>query len=93
VRPRGLLLAAMHKAAGKDDVNAVIKAWEGMKYGCLAGEIFMRPCDHQGLRPVWLAEVVKKSEFYDHPYIGKAVMIPAKDVETPAKETGCPRCK
>jgi len=78
---------------GKDDVEAVVKAWEGLKYNGVAGDIVMRPCDHQGLRAVWLAEVVKKSEFYDHPFIGNATMIPAKDVETPAKETGCSLCQ
>jgi len=81
------------KAAGKDDVEAVVSAWEGLKFNGVAGDIVMRPCDHQGQRAVWLAEVVKKSDFYDHPFMGEAVMIPAKDVETPAKETGCPRCQ
>jgi branched-chain amino acid transport system substrate-binding protein len=81
------------KAAGKDDIEAVKKAWEGLEYKGIAGDMVMRACDHQTIRPVWLAEIVKKSEFYDHPHVGEAFMIPAEDVITPAKETGCPRCK
>ena len=48
------------KKAGTDDVDAVIKAWEGLKYNGPAGEWVMRACDHQAQVPIWMAEIVAK---------------------------------
>jgi len=81
------------KKAGKDDVDAVIKAWEGLTYNGPAGEWVMRACDHQAQVPIWMAEIVAKSEFYKHAFEGPAVAIPAKDVEVPCDKTGCTRMK
>ena len=77
------------KKAGKDDTNAVIKAWEGLTYEGPAGTWYMRPCDHQAQIPVWVATMVKDSEFYKHAFVGKPTMIPAKDIEITCEETGC----
>ncbi|UCF73585.1 MAG: ABC transporter substrate-binding protein [Deltaproteobacteria bacterium] len=77
------------KKAGKDDTNAVIKAWEGLTYEGPAGTWYMRPCDHQAQIPVWVAIMVKDSEFYKHAFVGKPTMIPAKDIEITCEETGC----
>lgn len=81
------------KKAGKDDVDAVIKAWEGLTYNGPAGEWVMRACDHQAQVPIWLAEMVPKSEFFKHAFVGPATAIPAKDVEVPCDQTGCTRMK
>jgi branched-chain amino acid transport system substrate-binding protein len=81
------------KKAGTTDVNAVIKAWEGLSYDGPAGVWTMRECDHQAQVPFWAAEIVKNNKFYKHAYIGAATMIPAKDVEVPCKETGCKMSK
>jgi len=81
------------KKAGKDDVNAVIAAWEGLKYNGPAGEWVMRPCDHQAQVPIWMAEIVAKSEFFPHAFEGPAWAIPAKDVEVPCDQTGCTKIK
>jgi branched-chain amino acid transport system substrate-binding protein len=81
------------QAAGKDDVEAVIDAWEGLEYEGIAGKVKMRPCDHQGIRSVWCAEVVKKSPYYDFPYMGEAVEFRGEQVVTPEDKTNCPRCK
>jgi branched-chain amino acid transport system substrate-binding protein len=78
------------KKAGSDDVDAVIKAWEGLSYDSLVGKQYMRPYDHQNQVSAWLAEIVKENRFYKHPYVGEATMIPAKDIAVPEKETGCP---
>jgi hypothetical protein len=48
------------KAAGKDDVEAMKKAWEGLEYDSIAGHMATRDCDHQTIRPVWCAEIAKK---------------------------------
>ena len=81
------------KKAGKDDVNAVIAAWEGLKYNGPAGEWVMRACDHQAQIPIWMAEIVEKSEFFPHAFEGPAWPVPAKDVEVPCDQTGCTRIK
>jgi len=77
------------KKAGKDDVPAVIKAWEGLSYKGTGGMMVMRACDHQAQVPIWIAEIVTQSKFMKLPYVGEPVMIPAKDIEVPCEETGC----
>jgi branched-chain amino acid transport system substrate-binding protein len=81
------------KKAGKDDVNAVIAAWEGLTYNGPAGEWVMRACDHQAQVPIWMAEIVAKSEFLPHAFEGPAWPIQAKDVEVPCDQTGCTKIK
>jgi branched-chain amino acid transport system substrate-binding protein len=81
------------KKAGTDDVDAVIKAWEGLTYNGPAGEWVMRACDHQAQVPIWMAEIVPKSEFFKHAFEGPAKAIPAKGVEVPCDQTGCTRIK
>jgi branched-chain amino acid transport system substrate-binding protein len=78
------------KKAGATDVAAVVKAWEGLTYDGPAGLWTMRACDHQAQVPYWSAEVVKDNPFFKHAFVGTASMIPAKDVEVPCEQTGCP---
>lgn len=85
-----LFLAEAIKKAGTTDVDAVIKAWEGLTYDSPAGPWTMRACDHQVQLPFWYLEITKKNKFYKHAFVGGSVtMIPAKDVEVPCEETGC----
>jgi len=77
------------KKAGKDDVDAVIKAWEGLTYDGPAGKYYMRPCDHQAQIPVWIAEMVKDNKFFKHAFVGVPTEIPAKDIEITCEQTGC----
>jgi len=77
------------KKAGKDDVPAVIKAWEGLSYKGTGGTMIMRACDHQAEVPIWIAEIVTQNRFMKLPYVGEPIMIPAKDIEVPCEETGC----
>ena len=58
-----------------------------------AGEWVMRACDHQAQVPIWMAEMVAKSEFLPHAFEGPAWPIPAKDVEVPCDKTGCTKIK
>lgn len=78
------------KKAGKDDPDAVIKAWEGLAYESPAGKQYMRPYDHQNQMPIWIAEIVKENKFYKHPFDNNPVMIPVEDISVPVEETGCP---
>ena len=77
------------KKAGSTDINAVVKAWEGLTYDGPAGLWTMRACDHQAQVPYWTAEVVKDNPFFKHAFVGTAAMIQAKDVEVPCDKTGC----
>jgi branched-chain amino acid transport system substrate-binding protein len=77
------------KKAKTDDVNAVIKAWEGLSFKGVAGTWTMRPCDHQAQVPIWIAEIVPQSKFMKLPYVGAPITIPAKEIEVPCEETGC----
>jgi branched-chain amino acid transport system substrate-binding protein len=81
------------KKAGKDNVDAVIKAWEGLKFNGPAGEWVMRACDHQAQVPIWMAEFTPKSAFFKHAFVGPAKAISAKDVEVPCDKTGCEKSK
>jgi branched-chain amino acid transport system substrate-binding protein len=70
-------------------VNAVIKAWEGLSFNGVGGTWTMRPCDHQALVPIWIAEIAPNSKFMNLPYVGTPIMIPAKEIEVSCEETGC----
>jgi branched-chain amino acid transport system substrate-binding protein len=77
------------KKAGTTDVDAVIKAWEGMSYDGPAGVWTMRACDHQTQLPLWFTEIVKKTKYFDHAFEAPAGMTTAKSVEVPCADTGC----
>ena len=80
---------AVKKAGTADDVDAVIKAWEGLKYDGPAGMQYMRPEDHQAQVSAWVGEIVPKSQFFDHPFVGTPTEVAAEDISTPVAETGC----
>jgi branched-chain amino acid transport system substrate-binding protein len=77
------------KKAGSDDVNAVIKAWEGLSFKGTSGTWTMRACDHQAQVPIWIAEIMPTSKFLKLPYVGEPTMISAREIEVPCEETGC----
>ncbi|OPY88096.1 MAG: Leucine-, isoleucine-, valine-, threonine-, and alanine-binding protein precursor [Smithella sp. PtaU1.Bin162] len=77
------------KKAGTTDVNAVIKAWEGLTYDGPAGLWTMRACDHQAQVPYWYTEIVKENKFFKHAYGKLTGTVSAKDVEVTCEETGC----
>jgi len=84
-----LFWAEAVKKAGKLDVPAVIKAWEGLTFDGPAGLWTMRACDHQAQVPYWVVEIVKENKFFKHAFEGPATEITAKEVEVPCAETGC----
>ncbi|MGC8494481.1 MAG: ABC transporter substrate-binding protein [Syntrophobacteraceae bacterium] len=77
------------KKAGSTNVNAVIKAWEGLTYNGPAGVYTMRACDHQAQVPFWYATIVQKNPYFKHAFVGPATMIPAASVSVPCDQTGC----
>lgn len=58
------MMAAIQKARSLD-TDAIIKAWEGMEYQGIIGKSIMRACDHQAIRPGFMARAVK-AEGYPH---------------------------
>lgn len=86
-------MAEAIRKAGTTDVQKVIKAWEGMEFQAAWGKVRMRACDHQMITPGVASEVLPTSEYFDFPYVGKPMIIPAEAITTPPAETGNPRCK
>ncbi|PKO57711.1 MAG: hypothetical protein CVU24_18465, partial [Betaproteobacteria bacterium HGW-Betaproteobacteria-18] len=77
------------KKAGTTDVNAVIKAWEGLTYDGPAGLWTMRACDHQAMMPYYYIEIAKNSKFFKHAYGKVTGTAPEKIVAISCEETGC----
>jgi branched-chain amino acid transport system substrate-binding protein len=81
------------KKAGKLDIPTIIKTWEGMRWEGITGPVVMRAEDHQVMLPIPVAEIVKTSEFYPFPYVGKPDIVPLEKTTVPLAETGCTRKK
>jgi branched-chain amino acid transport system substrate-binding protein len=77
------------KKAGSTDVDKVIKAWEGLTYKGVAGEMTMRAEDHQTIQPAWVATMVKDQPYFDHVFVSEPEMVPAEVTIVPVTETGC----
>jgi branched-chain amino acid transport system substrate-binding protein len=89
-----MFMAEAIKKAKSTKADDVIKAWEGMSYDALVGRMVMRPCDHQVVTPISVAEVLPgPGPYYKFPFVGKPTMIPAEKGAIPPAETGNPRCK
>jgi len=70
--------------AGTDDVDSVIKAWEGLEYDGLEGKFVMRACDHQAVYPMYFG-ATKKTPQYD--------FVIASDIKTLTGEEVLPTCE
>ncbi len=76
------------KKAKTFETEAVIKAFEGLAYEGPIGTITMRKEDHQAQSPVVIGEVVKKTKYYDFPYLKPLMIIPAAEVSATLEESG-----
>jgi branched-chain amino acid transport system substrate-binding protein len=77
------------RKAGSTDVEAVIKAWEGLTYDGPAGLWTMRACDHQAQVPYWFTEIVKENKYFKHAFEVPAGMVSPESVAVPCEETSC----
>ncbi len=75
-----VLWAEAVKKAGSIDTDKVIKAFEGMKWNGPTGPVTMRAQDHQLMQPMIAAQVVKKTKYYDFPYLKPLQIIPAEQL-------------
>ena len=66
------------KKAGSVDTDKVIKALEGLQWDGPTGTVTMRAKDHQAIQPMIINQVVKKTKYYDFPYIKPIYVIPAE---------------
>jgi branched-chain amino acid transport system substrate-binding protein len=62
----GMLFKAIEKAGTADDVQAIIKAYEGLEYTGIKGRVVMRACDHQATNPGVMVKLIKSPD-YPHP--------------------------
>jgi len=75
-----VLWAEAVKKAGSIDTDKVIKAFEGMKWNGPTGTVTMRAQDHQLMQPMIAAQVVKKTKYYDFPYLKPLQIIPVEQL-------------
>ncbi|MGA2466074.1 MAG: ABC transporter substrate-binding protein, partial [Thermodesulfobacteriota bacterium] len=71
-----MLYAEAVKKAGSLDVDKIIKAFEGMKWNGPTGTVTMRAKDHQLMQPMIVGQVVKKTKYFDFPYLKPIQVIP-----------------
>lgn len=89
-----MFLAAALKKSGSENLDALVKAWEGMEYDGIMGRQVMRACDHQIQSAVALSEIVPgPGKFYPFAYSGPVTLVPMEQVAVPPKETGNKRCQ
>jgi branched-chain amino acid transport system substrate-binding protein len=83
-----ILYAEAVKKAGSLDIDKVIKAFEGLKWNGPAGTVTMRAKDHQVLQPMMVGQVVKKTKYYDFPYMKPIQVIPPEQLDYKPEEFG-----
>jgi len=83
-----VLWAEAVKKAGSVDTDKVIKAFEGMKWNGPTGTVAMRAQDHQLMQPMIAAQVVKKTKYYDFPYLKPLQVIPAEQLDYKPEDFG-----
>jgi branched-chain amino acid transport system substrate-binding protein len=77
------------KKATSVDVDKMIPVLEGFREHTIAGDIWIRPCDHQMQMPMAVVEINSTK----YPYYGAPTMLPASAVGIEESATGNPRCK
>jgi branched-chain amino acid transport system substrate-binding protein len=83
-----VLWAEAVKKAGSIDTAKVIKAFEGMTWNGPTGTVTMRAQDHQIMQPMVACQVVKKTKYYDHPYLKPLQIIPPEQLTYKPEDFG-----
>jgi len=76
------------KKAGSVNVDKVIKAFEGLKWNGPTGTVTMRAKDHQLMQPMVVSQVVKKTKYFDFPYLKPLQVVPAEQLEYKPEDFG-----
>ncbi len=82
------MFAEAVKRAGTLDTDKVIKAFEGLEFAGPTGVMKMRKEDHQLQTPVIIGKAVKKTKYYDFPYVKPIEVIPAAKVSLSLEDSG-----
>jgi branched-chain amino acid transport system substrate-binding protein len=83
-----MMYAEAVKNAGSLDTDKVIKAFERMKWNGPTGIVTMRAKDHQAFSPMIVYQVVKKTKYYDFPYVKPIQIIPPEQLNYNPEEFG-----
>jgi len=83
-----ILYAEAVKKAGSIDVDKIIKAFEGLKYDGPTGTVSMRAKDHQLMQPMVVGQVVKKTKYFDFPYMKPLQIIPLEQLDYKPEDFG-----
>lgn len=83
-----ILWAEAVKRAGSLDANKVIEAFEGLKWDGPTGTAVMRAKDHQLMQPMIVGQIVKKTKYYDFPYLKPIEVIPFGELDYKPEEFG-----
>lgn len=82
------LYAQAVKKAGSFDVQKIIKAFEGVRWNGPTGTVAMRAKDHQLQMPMCAGQVVKKTKYFDFPYLKPLQVIPLEQLRYSPEEFG-----
>ncbi len=83
-----ILYAEAVKKAGSLDVDKIIKAFEGLKWDGPTGTVTMRAKDHQIMHPMIVGQVVKKTKYFDFPYLKPLQVIPLEQLDYKPEDFG-----
>jgi branched-chain amino acid transport system substrate-binding protein len=82
------LYAEAVKKAGSLDTQKVIKAFEGITWDGPTGLVSMGAKDHQLRMPMVVGRVVKKTKYFDYPYLKPLEVIPLEKLDYKPEEAG-----
>jgi branched-chain amino acid transport system substrate-binding protein len=82
------LYAKAVREAGSLDIQKVIKAFEAIKWNGPTGTVAMRAKDHQIQMPMCVGQIVKKTKYFDYPYLKPLQVIPLEQLRYNPEEFG-----
>ena len=83
-----MMYAEAVNKAGSLDVEQIIKAFEGLKWEGPTGTVTMRAKDHQAIQPIVIGQVVKKTKYFNFPYVKPIHVIPAEELDYKPEDFG-----
>ena len=83
-----ILYSEAVKKAGTLDINKLIKAFEALKWNGPTGTVTMRAKDHQAFQPMIVAQVVKKTKYFNFPSVKPIYVVPIEQLYYNPEEFG-----
>lgn len=82
----GIAIVEGLKKAENIQGEALVKAFEGLKFNSVKGEYYIRPEDHQAMQPIPVVELTVQDESYPEPKLVE--LVPSEKLEPPVKAPG-----